>query len=70
MDELKCADPGCNNKVDALHMDDEGFCEDCHDRRLDGLLIEESEETRSLSDESLDLMVSHPVKIRSIRRYL
>lgn len=54
---MKCKNPECKNEVDALHMSDEGYCLDCHDKILDGLLIEESEETMCLSDESLRIMV-------------
>jgi hypothetical protein len=68
MEELKCANPECENRVDALHMDDDGYCYDCHDRMLDGLLIEESDDTRFLSDESLRIMCEHPVRVRSSRQ--
>ena len=31
---MKCAN-GCGREVDALHMSDEGYCEECHDRIID-----------------------------------
>jgi hypothetical protein len=65
---IKCANPSCNKEVDALHMDDDGYCDDCHNERIDGMVIEESEETRFLSDDSLRIMCSHPVKIRRSSR--
>jgi hypothetical protein len=61
---IKCADPVCKNMVDALSMDDDGYCDDCHNKIIDGLIIEESDETRFLSDESLRIMCSHPIKLR------
>ena len=60
---MKCKNPNCNNQVDALHMDDEGYCNECHDAILELLLLEESAETRCLSDESLNLKIfrlNHP----------
>lgn len=50
MEEMKCKNVECGEIVDALHMDDEGYCDDCHNKMLDGLLIEESDETRFLSN--------------------
>lgn len=67
MEELRCANPACKNVVDALHMDDDGYCDDCHNRTLDELRIEESDETRFLSDESLQIMCAYPVRVRSSR---
>lgn len=67
MEETKCANPMCENKVDALNMDDDGYCDDCHNKIIDGLITEESDETRFLSDESLRIMCMHPVKLRSSR---
>lgn len=64
---MKCNNPKCDNEVDALHMDDEGYCNDCHDKMLDNLLIEESDETKYLSDQSLEIMSRHPIKIRRMR---
>ena len=64
MEKLKCANPECKNIVDALNMDDDGYCNDCHDRIIDGLRIDESDETRFLSDESLNIMCECPVRIR------
>jgi hypothetical protein len=65
--KVKCASSDCKNMVDALSMDDEGYCNDCHDKRVDGLIIEESDETRFLSDESLRIMCEHPIRVRSSR---
>lgn len=65
MDKVKCANPECSEEVDALHMDDEGYCNDCHDRIIDGLIIEESDETRFLCDESLRIMCEHPLMVRT-----
>lgn len=45
-------------------MDDDGYCNECHDKIVDRLLIEESDETRFLSDESLNIMCACPVKVR------
>ena len=67
MGKIKCANSECKNMVDALHMDDDGYCDDCHNKILDGLRIEESEETKFLSEESLDIMCKFPIKIRSSR---
>lgn len=64
MEKLKCANPECKNIVDALSMDDDGYCNDCHNKIIDGLQIEESDETRFLSDESLQIMCEHPVRVR------
>lgn len=64
---MKCKNSKCDNDVDALHMDDEGYCVGCHDKILDSLLIEESDETKCLSDESLEIMVRHPIKVRRRR---
>lgn len=65
MSKLKCANSECNKEVDALHMDDEGYCDDCHNKIIDELRIEESEETKFLSDESLNIMCDHPIRVRS-----
>lgn len=65
MEIIECANPVCKNVVDALHMDDNGYCEDCHNKIIDELIIEESDETRFLSDESLRIMCLHPVKVRN-----
>jgi hypothetical protein len=67
MSKLKCANPDCNEEVDALHMDDDGYCDDCHNKIIDGLQIEESDETRFLSDESLRIMCLHPIRVRPSR---
>ena len=64
MIRMKCKNPVCQNDIDALHMDDEGYCNDCHDKMLDELIIEESEETKHLSDISLEIMCRHPIKVR------
>lgn len=64
VNKLKCANPVCTEEVDALNMDDNGYCDDCHNKIIDGLIIEESDETRFLSDESLSIMCSHPTKVR------
>lgn len=42
----------------------EGYCIDCHNKILDGLLIDESDETKCLSDESLRIMVMRPARAR------
>jgi hypothetical protein len=65
MEKLKCTNPECKNIVDALHMDDDGYCNDCHDGIIDELVIEESDETRFLCDESLRIMCEHPVRVRT-----
>lgn len=71
---MKCTNPECKNEVDALHMDDEGYCIDCHNKILDSLLIEESDETKCLSDESLEIvgrrsvMRRHGSRNKKIRR--
>ena len=65
MEETKCKNPVCDEIVDALHMDDEGYCGECHDKILDGLLIPESEETRFLSDESLQIICEQPTGSRT-----
>lgn len=36
---MKCINPKCNNEIDALHMTDDGYCDDCYDAILDNLLI-------------------------------
>ena len=64
---MKCKNPLCENQVDALHMDDDGYCNICHDKRLDNLLLEESEETKYLSDESLEIMSRRSVRVRRVR---
>ncbi len=69
----KCKNPECGKEIDALHMDDEGYCIDCHNKMLDSLLIEESEETKFLSDESLEIIsrstgVSHRKRSKKIRK--
>ncbi len=70
--DTKCKNPECGKIVDALHMDDEGYCYDCHDKILDELIIEESDETRFLSDESLRVkcmsLVSRKTFTRKKRR--
>jgi len=66
MEEVRCKNIECGKKVDALHMDDEGYCDECHDKILDGLIIEESDDTRYLSDESLNLICStRPIRVRA-----
>lgn len=63
---MKCANPVCNTDVDALHMDDDGYCNECHDKILDDMAIAESEETKYLSDESLEIILwgmnHHPIR--------
>ncbi len=54
---MKCKNHLCKNEVNALSMDDEGYCDYCHNKMLDDMLIEESEETRCLSDESLEIIL-------------
>ena len=65
MEKLKCKNPSCETEVDALSMDDDGYCNDCHDGIIDGLLVEESDETRFLCDESLRIMCERPVMVRA-----
>lgn len=65
MEETKCKNPVCGKIVNALHMDDEGYCDECHDKILDGLLIQESEETRFLSDQSLQIICEQPTRLRA-----
>lgn len=71
---MKCTNPECKNEVDALHMSDDGYCIDCYNKILDGLLIEESDETKCLSDESLEIvnrrsvMRRHGPRNKKIRR--
>lgn len=65
MKKIKCANSECNEEVDAVHMDDDGYCDDCHNKILDGLMIEESDETRFLSDESLNIICLHPIRVKS-----
>jgi hypothetical protein len=36
---MKCEN-GCGNDVDALHMSDEGYCDECYDKKLEELLID------------------------------
>ena len=70
---MKCMNPVCTNDVDALHMSDDGYCNDCHNKMLDDLLIEESEETRYLSDMSLAMICNREARYvghRSSRRKL
>lgn len=67
VNKLKCANPECHKEVDALHMDDNGYCDDCHNKIIDELVIEESDETRFLSDESLSIMCEHPIRVRPSR---
>ncbi len=39
---MKCKNSGCKNEIDALHMNNEGYCINCHNDFLNNLLIEES----------------------------
>ncbi len=68
MEVLKCKNPECGIIVDALHMDDEGYCIICHNKMLDMLIIEESEETKYLSDESLNIMCKYPTRVGRMQR--
>lgn len=67
MDKIKCANTSCDNKVDALSMDDDGCCDECHNKLIDGMIVEESDETRFLSDESLRIMCEHPIRVNRVR---
>lgn len=68
---MKCKNSECNNEVDALSMDDEGYCDTCHNKMLDECLITESDETKFLSDRSLEIICStSPVsRVSRVSRY-
>jgi len=39
---MKCKNSICRNEINPLHMNNEGYCIDCHNEFLENLLIEES----------------------------